>query len=87
MKQASKIHLTTTFEYWIEEAMIQVVRRAMIAMFYETINNIHIEEEKTYFDHVINRLKQIYENVSINSFDAILNILSKEKIKHIIEMI
>ena len=87
MKQASKIHLTTKFEYWIEEAMIQVVRRAMIAMFYETINNINFEQETTYFDHVVNRLKEIYKNVSITSFDAILNILSREKIKYVIEMV
>ena len=31
--------------------------------------------------------KEIYKNVSITSFDAILNILSREKIKYVIEMV
>jgi hypothetical protein len=67
--------------------MIEIIRRAMIAMLFETINNIQIVEEQTYFDHIVNELHSIYSKVEIYSFEAIKEILSTEKIKYIITML
>lgn len=87
MKHANSIHLSTKFDYWIEDSMIEIIRRAMIAMLFETINNIQIVEEQTYFDHIVNELHSIYNKVEIYSFEAIKEILSTEKIKYIITML
>lgn len=87
MKLASRVHLNTKFEYWIEDAMIQIVRRAMITMFYEVINDIHIQEENCFFDHVVNKLHELYKITPIMSYDGIENVLSRQKIKYIIDII
>ena len=42
MKNANALQLSTTFDYWIEDSMLQIIRRAMIAMLFETVNQINI---------------------------------------------
>lgn len=87
MKNANALHLSTTFDYWIEDSMLQIIRRAMIAMLFETVNQINIETEETYFDYVVNRLKKIYEKVEIYAFDQIEKILSDDTIRYLSQMI
>jgi hypothetical protein len=86
-KKRSRIHLNTKFDYWIEKSMLQIIRRAMITMFYEYINDIEVNVENTYFDYVVNRLKKIYDIVPLVSFESILSILTDQKMYYLSEMI
>ena len=87
IKKLSRVHLTTKFDYWIEKSMLQIIRRAMITMFYEYINGIEVNEENTHFDYVVNRLKKIYDIVPLVSFESILSILTDQKMYYLSEMI
>ena len=41
MYQKALKHQNCTFDYWIEESMIIMIRRCMIILLYETINNLY----------------------------------------------
>lgn len=89
IKKLSKKHKSTTFSYWIENAMITMFRRCLITLIYENLNgfNIIYEIEEDYYQQLINRLNEILKDHKINNFKDIEKLLSDENIEKLIQKI
>ena len=83
MKSIEKNINNIKFSYWIEDSLIAYLRRSLFTLIDEQADGStsdHYLLEENYNDHLINRMYQVYKNVSINSIDDIHKILSKEDI-------
>ena len=88
MYQKSLNHPNCVFDYWIEESMIIMIRRCMIILLYETINNLYDPSiNESYYDYLINQINEILADYYISSIKDINNLLSIENIKNIISKI
>ena len=83
----SLLHPNTKFDFWIEKSMLIVIRRCIISILYEQINNIEYNEINNYYDYLASKLKQLLNNYVINSYEDLIKLLSDENIKNIITKI
>ena len=74
-------------EYWIEEGMIIILRRALITLLYEKTYNLYKETNETFFDELISLFNKATKNVIINDINDINNLLSEQNIKELIKKI
>lgn len=80
-------HTNTTFDYWIEKSMLIMIRRCLITILYESLNNIEYNQIENYYDYLINRLKEILKDHQINNSNDVNRLLSDENIKNLITKI
>lgn len=81
-----KNHPNTMFSYWIEEAMLTLVRRAVMVLIDEEMLESVDENYRyaeTFSDRLINQVHFILKGVSIHSRDDVYQLLSKESLKKI----
>ena len=83
----SLLHKNTTFDFWIEKSMIIMLRRCLITLLYESINNIIYESEESYEDYLINKFKALLKDYVINTKQDIDRLLSESFIKDLITKI
>lgn len=83
----SLTHKNTKFDFWIEKSMIIMLRRCLITLLYEKVNNINYNDEESYEDYIINRFKDILSDYVINTTKDIDKLLSESFIKNLIEKI
>lgn len=72
------------FSFWIEESMIIMLRRCLINVLYETINNIKYDKIENYYDVITNKFAFLLKDVVINSFSQIEELLNKKSILSLI---
>ena len=74
-------------DYWIEEGMLIILRRALITLLYETTHNLYNECNDTFFDELINKFNEVTKNLSIENKKDIDLFLSIDNIKSLITKI
>lgn len=74
-------------EYWIEEGMIIILRRALITLLYEQAYNLYKDQSETFFDKLISLFNKVTKSVIINDINDINNLLSEQNIKKLIQKI
>lgn len=74
-------------DYWIEEGMIIILRRALITLLYEITHNLYNECNDTFFDELISKFNEITKNLSIENKKDIDLFLSIDNIKSLITKI
>lgn len=86
LKSLEKYLISTRVFYWIEETFICNIRRIMLDLFYESINNISSKEsyENKVFDELFNKLSIYFKDLKIDSYDQIHNLLKDDSIKEIV---
>ena len=72
--------LKTKFSFWIEESMLIMLRRCLITLLYEKVNDICCEDIDSYYDVMIAKFDNILKEYNINSFEDIKVLLSNETI-------
>lgn len=78
------------YSYWIEDSFIAIVRRCLINLLneqYFTFTNAKYDKEYNYFDHIINRVYLLTKDKVFDSFDEIIDFVSKENIKELLKSI
>lgn len=86
-KEFEKKMTSTTFQYWLEESLIAMIRRCLLTIYEESLQNY---SDKDYLnpqndlDKVINDLYFKTKNITINRYDDIYNLLRKESILKLI---
>lgn len=73
--------------YWIEEGMIIILRRALITLLYEITHNLYNECNDTFFDELISKFNEVTKNLSIENKKDIDLFLSIDNIKSLITKI
>lgn len=79
---------STKFLYWLNESLICLVRRCLITLVLEQLNNFdekEYEESSTATDELINMLYKKFKDSTYNSYEEIYDLLSKENIKKIVK--
>lgn len=74
-------------DYWIEEGMIIILRRALITLLYEITHDLYNECNDTFFDELISKFNEITKNLSIENKKDIDLFLSIDNIKSLITKI
>ena len=74
-------------DYWIEEGMIIILRRALITLLYEITHNLYNECNDTFFDELISKFNEVTKNLSIENNKDIDLFLSIDNIKSLITKI
>lgn len=77
-------------EYWLEDSIICIARRCMLVMIEEIINGAQKEafqSAENDLDEVINDMYFHFEDYSINSYDQLHKLLSKESLIKILKEI
>jgi hypothetical protein len=74
-------------DYWIEEGMLIILRRALITLLYETTHNLYNECNDTFFDELISKFNEATKNLSIENKKDIDLFLSIDNIKSLITKI
>lgn len=74
-------------DYWIEEGMIIILRRALITLLYEITHNLYNECNDTFFDELISKFNEVTKNLSIENKKDIDLFLSIDNIKSLITKI
>lgn len=88
MYQKALKHPNCTFDYWIEESMIIMIRRCLIILLYEVLNKVYDSTLcNTYYDVIINRLYMILSSYVINDYNDVIKLLSTDNIKELIKTI
>lgn len=90
MKKHEVYHKDINYLYWIEDSLISSIRRALAILIYEELegaNDDKFSKSFNTFDIVINSLHFILKNVTINSYDDIHKIMSKEYLLGIVKKI
>ena len=73
----------TLYQYWLEESLIAMYRRCLLTVYEESLNNYSdkdYQKAKNDIDKIINDIYFKTKNITINSYDDIYNLLSKESI-------
>lgn len=81
MKAIEKNFSHTKFSYWIEDALLVMLRRCLLTLIDEEADGAtdeHYQIEENYDDHVINRLHFILKDKEINTYSSLENMLKKE---------
>ena len=76
-------HPKTTFDYWIEDSMIAVLKRCLINIIYNNIYNEEIFDDNYYY-YLLNKFNDALKDYKINTVSDINKLLSKEFIKNLI---
>ncbi len=78
------------FDYWIENSMLALIRRAIIILIDEESegsDDENYKEESTFSDHLINQIHFILKDKEINSLKDVDSLLSLESLKNIVKKI
>lgn len=86
IKKLALKHKKTKFYYWIEKAMIAMIKRCLITLIYENLNSTDIiyEYEEDYYQQLINRLNELLKDYKINSFKDVEKLLNETNILKLI---
>lgn len=76
-------HPKTTFDYWIEDSMIAVLKRCLINIIYNNIYNEEIFDDNYYY-YLLNKFNNALKDYKIDTVSDINKLLSKEFIKNLI---
>ena len=76
-------HPKTTFDYWIEDSMIAVLKRCLINIIYNNIYNEEIFDDNYYY-YLLNKFNDALKDYKIDTVSDINKLLSKEFIKNLI---
>ena len=76
-------HPKTTFDYWIEDSMIAVLKRCLINIIYNNIYNEEIFDDNYYY-YLLNKFNDALKDYKIDTVSDINKLLSKESIKNLI---
>ena len=74
-------------DYWIEEGMIIILRRALITLLYEQAYNLYQDSKETFFDRLISEFNITTNTLKINDINDINELLSEKNIKNLITKI
>ena len=88
--QFKKLELRSpNYIYWLEQTLINVIRRNLITIIYEQVNNIscNYNDAKDFNDKLINALYKQIKNKTFSSYQEIHNLLKEESIKILIKEI
>ena len=72
-----------TFSYWIEDSLIAYLRRSLFTLIDEQADGSteeHYQQAENFNDELINKMYYIYKDVTINSYEDIIKLLSKENL-------
>lgn len=89
-KNKENLFPNTKFSYWIENSLLTMLKRCLIALIEESLKGSEesdYQKESNYFDHLINKLYFIYKNKEINSYEDICNLLCKENLLELARII
>ena len=78
------------FSYWIEDSLICYLRRSLFTLIDEQADGSteeNYQHEENFNDRLINKMYYVYKDVEINSFNDIMNLLSKESIKKVLHQL
>ena len=73
-----------TFDFWIEDGLLIMLRRCMFTLLYEIYNDIYQECSGNYYDFVIGRFNDLLLDYNVNSIDDVYNLLSNNFLKNLI---
>lgn len=76
-------HSKTTFDYWIEDSMIAVLKRCLINIIYNNIYNEEIFDDNYYY-YLLSKFNDTLKDYKIDTVSDINKLLSKEFIKNLI---
>ena len=76
-------HPKTTFDYWIEDSMIAVLKRCLINIIYNNIYNEEIFDDNYYY-YLLSKFNDALKDYKIDTVSDINKLLSKEFIKNLI---
>lgn len=78
-----------TYHYWLEDSLINVIRRNLITILYEnyTKTNCNYDIEESFNDRIINHLYLQIKNTTFTTYDQIKTLLSKNSITQLIKQI
>ena len=82
-KQYEKKHPKTKFQYWLEDSLIALYRRYLLMLIEEALNGYDdkdYQKEINDIDRFINNLYLKTKNITLNSYDDVYNLLSRESI-------
>ena len=86
-KQFEKKYPNSKFQYWLEESLIALYRRYLLMLVEESLNGYtdkDYQSNKNPIDTFINNLYFKTKNITINSYDDVYQLLSKESISRLI---
>lgn len=86
-KGFEKKYPNSKFQYWLEESIIALYRRYLLTIFEESLNGYSdkdYQRAKNEEDKLINSLYFKTKNITINKYDDIYKLLSKESILRLI---
>ena len=68
--------------YWLEDSLVNVIRRNIITLFYEKLEGIESDynKETCFNDQIINGLFKIFKNKTFSSYQEIKDLLRKESL-------
>lgn len=72
-----------TFSYWIEDSLIAYLRRSLFTLIDEQAdgsNEENYQHAENFNDKLINKMFYVYKDTIINSYQDIINILSKDNL-------
>lgn len=72
-----------SFSYWIEDSLIAYLRRSLFTLIDEQADGSKEENyqiEENYNDHLINKMFYVYKDLEINTYQDLINVLSKDNI-------
>lgn len=79
-------HPKTTFDYWIEDSMIAVLKRCLINIIYNNIYNEEIFDDNYYY-YLLSKFNEALKDYKIDTVSDINKLLSKAFIKKLIQSI
>lgn len=90
MRRHEIYHKSCKYLYWIEDSLLSSFRRALAILIYEELNGADDSKfSKSFntFDKIINSLHFALKNVTINSYDDVYKIMSKDYLMEIVKRI
>ena len=78
-----------TFSYWIEDSLIAYLRRSLFTLIDEQADGSteeHYKHAENFNDELINKMYYVYKDVTINSYEDIINLLSKESLLKVLHL-
>lgn len=74
--------------YWLENSLINVIRRNLITIIFEHVNNMNCSytASSNFNDQIINNLYDIIKDKTFSSYQEIHNLLTSENIKKIVKL-
>lgn len=78
---------SNNYLYWLENSLINVIRRNIITIIYEQFNKIecNYSQEENTNDRIINNLYQLLQNKTFTSYNEIHSLLTSESIKNLVK--